>query len=284
MTVDSKKLFQQLLGDLTFEMSTMEKETILLWVMEHELGLTQAEVMAGKEVIVHKPSLQHIIERLNRYEPVQYILGEAEFYGRKFQVGPPVLIPRPETECLIDLILDHFRKKEKNIKILDIGTGSGCIAITLALELSGASVSATDVSQEALKIAASNTVRLNAHVQFFCHDILQDRPPLTPLDVVVSNPPYILNKEKPSMPRNVVDYEPSNALFVPDASPLLFHSAIAEKAKQALNSGGLLLTEINEALGKETAALYQSLGYEEVEIVKDLRGRDRVVKGRMPEK
>lgn len=282
MTINSKILFQQLLSDFIVDHSREEKESILLWVLEHELGLNRAAVMSGKELIIHEPSLRQIIDRLNTHEPVQYITGEAEFYGRKFTVGPGVLIPRTETELLIETVLHHVKDHEQIITLLDIGTGSGCIAITLALELPQASLMATDISKEALWVAASNAQLHKANIQFLTHDILADELSWNLLDIVVSNPPYVRTSEKASMRRNVIDFEPFTALFVPDSDPLLFHRAIAAKAKSSLKPGGLLMTEINEALGRETAALFESLGYLEVTTIKDLHGKDRVVLGVKP--
>ncbi len=280
MIVDSKRLFQQLLRDFTTDDSQAEKEAVLVWLLGSKLGLSRAEIMAGKNVRIDQSLLDQFMHRLNNHEPLQYVLGEAEFYGRKFMVNPAVLIPRPETELLVRLVVDHFLDNKQKIRLLDIGTGSGCIAITLALELHSSTVFATDISSDALDIAKENAKQLKAKVQFDVHDILNDSISMGPLDAVVSNPPYILENEKPLLEKKVVEYEPAQALFVPDSNPLLFHTAIAEKARQSLKPGGLLLTEINESLGKETAALFRSFGYTDVKIIKDLDGKDRVVIGR----
>ena len=280
MIVDSRRLFQQLLRDFTTDDSRTEKEAILFWLLENKFALSRAEIIAGKKVRVDQSLLNGFIHRLNKNEPLQYILEEAEFYGRKFRVGPAVLIPRPETELLVKMVVDHFQGNKQEITLLDIGTGSGCIAITLALELPFATVLATDISSDALGIAKENAKRLTANVQFQIQDILNDTLSMGQLDAVVSNPPYILENERILLQKKVVEYEPAQALFVPDSNPLLFHTAIAEKARQSLKPGGLLLTEINESLGKETAALFRSFGYTDVKIIKDLDGKDRVVIGR----
>lgn len=280
MIVDSRQLFQQLLRDFTTDDSRAEKEAILFWLLESKLALFREEIMAGKKVSVDQLLLDQFIHRLNNHEPLQYILEEAEFYGRKFRVGPAVLIPRPETELVVKLVVDHFQGSKQEIRLLDIGTGSGCIAITLALELPAATIFATEISSDALGIAKENAKRLKANVQFQKHDILNHTLSLGPLDAVVSNPPYILENEKPLLQKKVVEYEPAQALFVPDSNPLLFYEAIAEKARQSLKPGGLLLTEINERLGNDMAALFESLGYADVKILKDLRGKDRLVIGR----
>ena len=279
MIVDSRRLFQQLLRDFTTDDSRTEKEAILLWLLESKFALSRAEIMAGKKVRVDQSLLNGFIHRLNKNEPLQYILEEAEFYGRKFRVGPAVLIPRPETELLVKMVVDHFQGNKQEITLLDIGTGSGCIAITLALELPFATVLATDISSDALGIAKENAKRLTANVQFQIQDILNDTLSMGQLDAVVSNPPYILENERILLQKKVVEYEPAQALFVPDSNPLLFHQAIAKKARQSLKPGGLLLTEINERLGNDMAALFESLGYADVKIHKDLCGKDRLVSG-----
>lgn len=280
MIFDSKQLFQQLLRNLTTDDSREEKEAILLWLLESKLSLSRAEIMAGKKVRADQSLFDEIVYRLNNHEPLQYILEEGEFYGRKFRVDQSVLIPRPETELLVKIVVDHFQGIKQEIRLLDIGTGSGCIAITLALELPSVTVIATDIRSDALGIAKENAKRLTANIQFQIHDILNDTISMGGLDAIVSNPPYILENEKTLLQKRVVEYEPAQALFVPDSNPLLFHRAIAEKAKQSLRKGGLLLTEINERLGKDTAALFKSLGYAEVKILKDLSGKDRIVIGR----
>ncbi|HZI23532.1 MAG TPA: peptide chain release factor N(5)-glutamine methyltransferase, partial [Chryseolinea sp.] len=216
---------------------------------------------------------------LNRDEPVQYILEEANFYGRTFRVSPAVLIPRPETEELVRLVVkmsSHFSKK--NLTILDVGTGSGCIAISLALELPTSEILATDISQEALNVASHNAKNLGASVQFHQHDILSANLPFS-IDVVVSNPPYIASDERITMRPNVKDYEPSLALFVDSADPLLFYRAIALQANRALMTGGVVVVEINERFGKEVAQLFITHHFKNVEIVRDVFGKDRFVKG-----
>lgn len=279
MIVDSRQLFQQLLRDFTTDDSRTEKEAILFWLLESKFALSRAEIIAGKKVRVDQSLLDQFMHRLNNHEPLQYILGEAEFYGRKFMVNPAVLIPRPETELLVKMVVDHFQGNKQEITLLDIGTGSGCIAITLALELPFATVLATDISSDALSIAKENAKRLMANVQFQIQDILNDTLSMGQLDAVVSNPPYILENEKILLQKKVVEYEPGQALFVPDPNPLLFHQAIAEKVRQSLKPGGLLLTEINERLSHETAALFESFGYADVRIHKDLCGKNRLVSG-----
>jgi release factor glutamine methyltransferase len=282
MKTDSRTLFQQLMRDLTLEESLYEKEAMIFWVLEHTLGLSRSEVLAGKEVTTVELPLREIIQRLNTQEPLQYILGESGFYGRKFLVEPGVLIPRPETELLVTAVIEHFKDHKGNVTVLDIATGSGSIAITLALELSNATIVATDVSPEALSIAKTNSDRLNARVEVHLHDILKDSLSYGPLNAVVSNPPYILESERETVANNVKNFEPPSALFVANERPLLFHDAIARSARESLTSGGLLITEINERLGTETAALFKSLGYCEVRIIKDLAKKNRFVSALQP--
>lgn len=282
MKVDSKHLFRQLVMELTVEESQDEKEAMVFWILEHELGLSRTEVLSGRELMTNESAITGIMQRVNQGEPLQYILGEAQFYGRKFMVGRGVLIPRPETELLVKSVVDHFKDHPQNPSILDIGTGSGCIAITVSLELPQAFVHATDVSPAALEIARKNSERMHVKVHLHHHDILKSALTFGPLDVVVSNPPYILERERPSLATNVVDHEPGGALFVPDNKPLQFHIAIATKARDALKRGGLLITEINERKGRDTAALFESLGYIDVNILNDLDGKNRFVSAVWP--
>jgi len=225
--------------------------------------------------------------RLEGGEPIQYVLGRACFCGRSFAVAPGVLIPRPETEELCRLIIDTHPSESLNI--LDIGTGSGCIAITLALEMPDAEVEAVDISPEALAIAGANAARLGAKVSFHQYDILsEDSPPLgrgrgwgapsTPkYDIIVSNPPYICERERADMERNVLDYEPHTALFVPDDDPLLFYRTIGQKALTMLVPGGILCFEINPLYCDQLIELLRSQGYCEVETVSDSFGKRRFV-------
>ncbi len=282
MKIASIELFRQLILELTLGVSREEKEAMVFWILEHQLGLSRTEVLAGSDVAVNELALAGMIRRVNQHEPLQYVLQEAEFYGRKFRVGPGVLIPRPESELLVKAVVDQFNGRISNPVILDIGTGSGCIAISLALELPSASVYGTDVSAVALGIARKNSDGLNAKVQFDQHDILKDPLNIGPLDALVSNPPYVLEQERPTLEKNVLDYEPDVALFVPNDKPLQFHIAIATKARGVLRSGGFLITEINERKGRDTSALFESLGYEEVRILNDLDGRNRFVSAIWP--
>jgi len=213
-----------------------------------------------------------IIARLHRHEPLQYIVGSARFHGHRFKVTPAVLIPRPETEQLVDLIVDE--NPASDLRVLDMGTGSGCIAISLARALKFAQVDALDVSRDALAVARENAALLKVKVQFFESDMLAPQPPGR-YDIIVSNPPYICWSERESMDRNVKDYEPGQALFVPDNDPLLFYKAIAPYAAQSLERGGRLYLEINQRFGNEVKRLLESSGFDEVRIIEDSYGKVR---------
>lgn len=276
----ANELFDHLLNALTLSVDHGEKRAMVLWLMEERIGLSVLDVQAGKPT-AHDPSdLAEDIKRLNTNEPLQYVLGYAWFYGRRFQVTPDVLIPRPETELIVQFITDQLGKSFSG-SLLDIGTGSGCIAVTLALELPKATIFATDVSSKALAVAQRNADHLGASVTFLDHNILVD-PIADQLDVIVSNPPYILEREMATMGINVTGFEPHGALFVPDTDPLIFHRTIAQKAMTALKPGGLLAMEINEALGEATAAVLREAGYMEVVVHRDLDNKNRFVSALRP--
>lgn len=213
-----------------------------------------------------------LIARMRRHEPLQYIIGWARFHGHKFKVTPTVLIPRPETEQLVDLIVNE--NTASDLRVLDMGTGSGCIAISLARALKFASVDALDVSRDALAVARENAAALKVKVRFFESDMLLPQPAAT-YDIIVSNPPYICWSERESMERNVKDYEPGQALFVPDNDPLMFYKAIAPYAQQSLEKGGRLYLEINQRFGNEVKHLLEDHGFEDVRIIQDSFGKVR---------
>ena len=222
--------------------------------------------------------LNDTISRLKRGEPLQYIEGKAPFCGMDFLVTPATLIPRPETAELVDWIAQDYATKEVNI--LDLGTGSGCIAIALSKRLSEAIVEACDISHEALEVAKKNNERNGTEVSFFYYDMLDSTTPLPhSYNILVSNPPYIKQSEAVEMEEHVTKWEPHTALFVPDDDALRFYRAIAEIGQtEALQPGGSIYVEINQQLGKETVALFESYGYKEVELRKDIYGNDRMIK------
>ena len=275
---NSKDLFRDLQKQITLSEDTAEVESILYLVLEHIAGITRADVISQKAIsltVKEGQRFEESIKRLNAHEPVQYILGKTDFFGRAFTVNPSVLIPRPETELLIDEIL----KKTSNVpgKILDIGTGSGCIAITLAKELPGKTVIAVDISEAALKTASANAKELSAQIDFRKINILTEDIPFGGIEVIVSNPPYVTVSEQASMNNNVLKHEPHLALFVPDNDPLVFYKAIAQKGLQVLKPDGKVYVEINEQFGKETGDVFRMEGFIMIRIVKDLQGKDRVV-------
>ena len=275
---NSKELFRELVNKIQLPENNEEIESIVYFLLENQLGLTRTDVLAKKELEnAHAPDWEEIISRINRQEPVQYILSEAVFYGRKFKVDPSVLIPRPETELIIDEVrMDHSQEK-KGLAILDVGTGSGCIAITLAKELPKAKIYATDVSAGALLTAVENAKRNRTAVEFIRHNILSDELQLKGIDIVVSNPPYVTLAEKAAMKKNVVEFEPPEALFVPDDDPFIFYSAIARVGKKILRPGGKVIVEINERFGTGVSEVFLKAGYHSVLVRKDFAGKDRLV-------
>jgi len=222
--------------------------------------------------------LNAILARLQAMEPVQYVLEECEFYGLSFYVNPSVLIPRPETEELVEWIISDYSGRSGNL--LDIGAGSGCIAVAAGKSLESFSISAMDISAQALAVAKKNAERHNCRMQFIEADILKhDGIDFEEdFDVITSNPPYVTEHEKDRMSQNVLEYEPHLALFVPDNNPLVFYDAIALFGKRKLKAGGKLYFEINETLGEDSVTLLDSLGYSDVTLRKDIFGRDRMVR------
>jgi release factor glutamine methyltransferase len=278
---NSKALFQQFVSQITIKESTEEIRSIGYVVFEKLFNISFTAIQTEQSLLLNEEQeqkLKQIVVRINKNEPLQYILEEAHFYGRSFYVNSSVLIPRPETEELVRAVISQSAHIKKP-KIIDIGTGSGCIPITLTLEVPHAHVTATDISAEALVVAKSNATGMGASVNFIKHDILKEHLPFGDIDIMVSNPPYIALQEALQMQSNVVDYEPHLALFVPDHDPLLFYHAIAAKAQHALKAKGILLVEINERFGHDTAHVFALHGFDHIEIIKDLSGKDRIVTG-----
>lgn len=216
-----------------------------------------------------------MIERLKNHEPLQYILGVAHFHGHDFKVTPAVLIPRPETAQLVDMIVDE--NPSSDLMVLDIGTGSGCIAISLARALKFAQVTGIDISTRALEIANYNNQALNTRVKFVEQDIMSCRAPSEAWDIIVSNPPYITESEKASMERNVLDYEPGEALFVSDDDPMLFYRPIAAYASRALKNGGRLYLEINRAMADQVVDTLRQAKLSNIQVHTDFYGNNRFV-------
>jgi release factor glutamine methyltransferase len=261
-----------------------EADNITEIVMEHITRWSRPERIQNKEIplsFTQKKLLSQIILRLQQYEPIQYLINEAWFAGMIFYVDKNVLIPRPETEELLDWIVKDVRSETSNVKkILDVGTGSGCIAIALKNKIPNAEIWGCDVSDEALNVARMNADALNATIDFVPLDFLDphQRKQLPHVDIIASNPPYVPQSDKNEMKKNVLEFEPATALFVPDNDSLVFYNAIADFGKEKLNDKGNIYVEINESLGDQVKNLFQSKGYSSVELKKDLQGKDRMIK------
>jgi len=276
---NSKVLFNELKSNISIDESPSEIESILFLLFEKKFGLTKSNVLLEKQITI-TDDLPSIIHRINNHEPIQYILAEADFFGRSFYVDKHVLIPRPETELLVEEAINQLKHERQNHgTILDIGTGSGCIAITLAKEFVGKKVIAIDASVAAIEVAKKNANFRHANIDFVRSDILIDDLSFQQIECIVSNPPYIAKSEISSMNKNVTDYEPSLALFVDDNDPLIFYKRIALLAGKGLTHCGKLLVEINERFGNEVASLFEINNFKQIEIKKDLDGKDRIVMG-----
>ena len=280
MTVQEATYF--LLKKLRTIYPESESSQITDWIMEHLTGSLKTERMMYKNstiTVLEEEKLMQYVDRLMKHEPVQYILNEAWFCGLKFYVDRNVLIPRPETEELVEWIISNCKFPVNELRILDIGTGSGCIPIALKRRLRKAVVESVDISEPALEVARKNASTLGTDVNFIQLDFLDPSNwnELPKVDILVSNPPYIPEENRSQMRPNVVNYEPETALFVPNDDPLLFYKAIAEFGKSNLNPGGTIYLEIHEELGPSTIALFQSHDYE-TEIKKDMQGKDRMIK------
>jgi release factor glutamine methyltransferase len=277
--VSSKKLFNSLVRQITLNETQSETEEIIFFLMEKKLGLTRSEILADKKISAH-PRLDEYVNRINNSEPIQYILGEADFFGRSFRVNRHVLIPRPETEQLVEIAIAEINQrsvKKESLTILDIGTGSGCIPITIALETKMNKVFGLDISREAIDIAEKNNTAHRAGIKFIQHDILTEPPSLKDIDIVISNPPYVTKKEKIGMNANVLNYEPHQALFVPDERPLLFYTAIASNTTSLLSRDGMIILEINEQFGNSVGQVLKDHRFRRVEVIKDINQKDRFV-------
>ena len=275
-----------------------EARSIVLMLCEEVLGTENYTHIVEPEFKIDDkklPELEAAMERLKKMEPVQYVLGHTEFYGRTFKVDPAVLIPRPETELIcrdaIKLGMRVFRmrspygKNAEPVRILDLCTGSGCIAWTMALSIPGSRVTAVDISDAALEVAAGQDFaselksKETFKPEFIKADVLDSEQEieLGPFDMVLSNPPYIMESEKEDMRRNVLEYEPESALFVPDDDPLLFYRAIARWSQRFMSPDGVGLSEVNESLARQTETVFKAAGYAHTEIVRDLSDKNRYI-------
>lgn len=280
MTIDSVKI------EFRRELATLygPKESLSIFGMIAEdvgFGRNSLLLDGNQELTdLQKKFFEDCLCRLKTAEPVQYVRGKAEFYGLQFVVNQSVLIPRQETEELVDLIIRENR--DCHGRIVDIGTGSGCIAVSLAKNIPMTQVCAVDISEKALEVARENARKNVVDVDFFLGD-MQDESFMNQLngcEIIVSNPPYVCLSEKPQMRPNVLDFEPHLALFVTDENPLQFYESIAQFASKNLVEGGKFYCEINETLGVETKRLFEQFGFTQCEIIKDLFGKDRIVRGK----
>ena len=257
-----------------------EAKALVRWVLDVRFGLSLTDIICGKVTQLSaddQAELEKIIRRLEKGEPVQYIIGVADFAGRQFHVAPGVLIPRPETAELCGWVVSEAKRASQ---LLDIGTGSGCIAVTLAAELPHAKVSAWDISDEALRIAQENATHQGVNVTFEKHDILDESSTLgqTTYDIIVSNPPYIKPSERDGMAKNVLEYEPAIALFAPDDNPVVFYQRIADFAWQNLTNSGKLFFELNPLTAETVGDYLHQLGFAKIEFRRDIYGKQRFLK------
>lgn len=280
----SKLLFDRIKAELEKVCASEEASAVAFVLLKSYLSLEKTDILASKTINLSgedHQKLSYALTRLKNHEPVQYVIGEASFYGRVFTVSPSTLIPRPETEELVHEIVKKYRDSE-NLKIVDIGTGSGCIAVTLAAELKKSDVWAADIDTDCLRIAGRNAAQYHINVHFLQADVLSreadEKFPKQFFDILVSNPPYIPESERASMAKNVVEYEPSGALFVPDADPLVFYKALLRMADTCLKSGGALFAEIHEKFETEIHRLFQvSERFEHVSVKKDINEKPRIL-------
>ena len=271
---------------------TSEIDSFFFLILEEYMGLKRIDIVLKSDFLIDKKSLnlmQIATKQLEQEIPIQYIIGKTEFFGLPFHVNKEVLIPRPETEELVEQVLKKVSLiktcntsknetiKEKQLKVLDIGTGSGCIAISLKKQLPSSEVSALDVSNKALRVAKKNALLNNVDISFVHQDILKTNDLDKLYDVIISNPPYVRELEKKEIKNNVINNEPHLALFVDNKNPLLFYNKIAELAKKFLIKNGQLHFEINQYLGKETIKLLAEKGFKNIQLKKDIFGNDRII-------
>lgn len=278
-----KQLLQQFTIELQDVYGVEETKAMFYMVAEHLSALRKSDlILKGQEDLQSSLELKYLslLEELKAGKPIQYALGEAEFYGLTFRVNPSVLIPRPETEELVEWVLNTSGTASKSMDILDIGTGSGCIAIALQKELPKSRVSAMDISAAALETAKENAKRNQVAVEFIQADILNYGGASKKYDLIVSNPPYVKLDEQPEMHAHVLDHEPHLALFVRNENPLIFYKSIAAFAKLNLVKNGYLFFEINEYLGKEMVDMLNSNSFIDIELKKDMQGADRMIRCR----
>lgn len=277
-----KEYRTQFIQELTPIYDAGEAESFFYLILEEKNQLKRIDLALHPDLVFSEGEIviwNSILEQLKKEIPIQYLLGKTSFYGLDFEVNENVLIPRPETEELVEWIIESQKPKVKsqNIRILDIGTGSGCIAISLAKNLSNAQVFAIDVSKNALATAQKNAENNSVNVTFIHQNILETEDLQQQFDIIVSNPPYVRNLEKEEIKKNVLDNEPHLALFVADNDALIFYKKIAELAQQYLSENGQLFFEINQYLGKEMIDLLEKMNFKNIELRKDIYGNDRML-------
>jgi release factor glutamine methyltransferase len=275
-----KEIRNYIAGELKDIYPEKEVQSLSEIVISHTLGLNRIALLCDLNRPVSLPESERIAgicSELRQGKPIQYITGETYFYNCTLKVNPDVLIPRPETEELVDLII----KENRGFKgeLTDIGTGSGCIAIALAVNLPGSRITATDISSRALLTAGENARLNNVKINFIQADLFNARVTIGKADIIVSNPPYVRESEKMLMHRNVLDFEPHEALFVPDSDPLLYYRAILDEGSTSLNQGGKLYFEINEAMAASLSSLMKVYNYTCINIIQDINGKERIIKG-----
>lgn len=278
MPILAADLVRQVKSAIQSLYSVQEVEAIAYLLVEMSTGATRMDCHLGKEVEQPK-DWEQVLARLATHEPWQYVLGKGWFRDRIFGLNPHTLIPRPETEELVDLVLGKITPNKTTCKVLDVGTGSGCIAISIALEALQTQVSAWEISPEAQTQAMQNATSLGAKVTIELQDVFQwsTRSDSETWDIIVSNPPYVMFQEASQMEKHVTDFEPGLALFVPDANPLIFYQVLESMSSKHLKQDGWIMLEINQALGQETKALFSTNRWKNVELKQDFHGKDRFV-------
>lgn len=276
-----KQLIDYIISELRGFYPEEELRELAYWIIEESTGMTRTQILTDCKDTQNISNMEIILQKLRAHEPIQYIFGHTEWKGLDLRVTPATLIPRPETAELVEWILQEA-DRDKPLSVLDIGTGSGCIAIALKKAAPKWQVTGLDISEEALAVAKENAIRNKVEVNWLQADILSPiaNNPLPIADIIVSNPPYICDSEKKDMDARVLDYEPHSALFVPDTDPLLFYRQIASLA----SSPSLVFFEINEAYGNEVCAMMEQMGYSDVQLKNDMYGKPRMVFGAIASK
>ena len=278
---DIKEIYHK---ELDINYPKEEVDSMFYLMIEHFLGLERFILAIDPQIVITKKEEQYMFEglsKLKKEQPIQYVLGETTFMNLKLRVNESVLIPRPETEELVNWVLEDIENMDVDLEIIDIGTGSGCIAISLAKLKPNLRVTAIDISESALEVAEKNALLNKVDVQFRQVDILKAGSLGKAYDIVISNPPYVREMERDKMHNNVLKNEPCSALFVPDGDPLLFYRAIASLAREGLNENGVLYLEINEYLGEDLKILLKDYNFSDIELRKDIFGKDRMIKAKL---